>query len=905
MLGRVAVVVLAVLYSFPPAFSQCNFTPVRSAQFRSSALDLSIDGNDLWVATSYGLSLYDRSLDPPRLIATIAVPGATRFVRARNGIAYAGSGTSLVVVAKAGAHSLQVAKTIETGGTINDLVLTTLDLYVASSTGIAQYEPFDLLNLRKTTATFPTSRPSVISLAAIDNTLYAADGDATIEAFSIPSGQFLGNVTAPSPVNYVRASNGKLYASSGALSTYVFSGTGASMTNLGTGAFGTVSVAPISGDVSFMAGTDRRLHAVDFTVLASPVDVFRADLPTTDGTVNRIAALATAGSRLYVAAGDIGLVTYDVTGFSSPFAIRAYSTGGGSSIVSLTDFVYIARDTGGITEYKQSSTGSLTFSRTWDATHADTLRDGANSLLLSSRGASLTMWTTQSNPPQPVTTATFRAPIVSAVLIGTNTAVAVLSDRTLWTADMAQATPAPKAITIAGFAPSAIARSGTATVVEDLRDDGTTALAYFTGTDFSTPAKTASVPGITATPVTLSGATAAVLTFQGITLVNFTTGASTVLPNSTGLARALVLNGTSLYELTATTLIVWDTQKQSIVTQYTIPADPLAIHAAPNATIVDVATTTGVATVATTSASKAPAAIAASNSNTYYKRVVTGADRIDLFDGRNADIYNTTLRYTNTLRGIADVAANDNGVSTISNALVASSYTADGVLRGSFTIAATGARALGIRAVGIAMWVPVESGCPACVQTTYVFDPRTGMAQTAKMDGGVIDVVASGNRAYVITDSPSEVRVVTIADPFHPSTIISIPAPQTAVSISAANGTVYVLGDKLGAYAESTLTPIADILGSYLADPTGVLTTADQRVRIDGNCAIVIGRVFSPQLFTIASAAVWTPAASFPVPSPVRSIATQPGVFQMLTDHSLETWSISPLPKPPRREPAR
>jgi hypothetical protein len=303
---------------------------------------------------------------------------------------------------------------------------------------------------------------------------------------------------------------------------------------------------------------------------------------------------------------------------------------------------------------------------------------------------------------------------------------------------------------------------------------------------------------------------------------------------------------------------------------------------------------------------KLPAALTAPNPNEYYRRVAAAGDFLYLYDGHNADIYTSLLRYITSLRGVVDVTADDKGVYTVSSPALASSYTADGVfLRGSQIIAVPNARALVIRSVGGAVWVSIESGCPTCIQTTYVFDPRTGMAQTTSFNGGVLDVVTSGGRAYVLTDFPAEVRVMNISDPFHPAPVITAPAPQSPVSISYANGTIYVLGDKLTAYSESTLTSLGEILGSYQADPTGVITPADQRVRIDGNCAIVTGRSFSPQLYAIGSPTTWTAVATPQLPSPTRSIAVQPGVIQILTDHSLETWSTKPLAKPPRREPAR
>lgn len=907
MLGRVLVVVLAILSSLP-VFPQCSYSPVRSAEFRSSALDLAIEGNDLWVATSYGISLYDRSVDPPKLVASVVVPGITRAVRAQGGAAYAGSGSSLVVIQKSGPHALMIEKTLDAGASINDMVVTTLDIYVASNNGIAQY---DRLNgTAKTPSTFATSRPAVTSLAQIGSALYAADGDASIEAFDISIRgipRLMGSVTAPVAINFVRATNAKLYASSGLLNTYVFSGTGASMTNAGSGPFGMSSLAPLSGDVAFMAGGDRRLRVVDFSVTGSPVEIFRADLPPTNGTINRISAIATAGSRVYVAAGDIGVVSYDIDGFASPFAIRAYSTGGGTSVfflsTSVADRVYIGRDSGGITEFTQSSSGSLTQARSWDGSRSDTIWDGNNGFLLSSSGVSMTMWTVLSATPQTVASTTFRAPVASAILAGT-TGYAVLTDGSLWSADFAQAAPVPKSITAVSTATTAIARSGSAIVLAGLNAGASsTDLYYFASGDLAQTPKTANVPGLATTRVALSGSTAAMQTFQGITLVDFTSGTSRVLPSSTTVARCIQLNGSALYVLTDTSLIVWDTQAQAITRQFTIPADAVTMHAP--SSIVDVVTTTGITTIATTTSSKLPLSIATPNSNAYYRRVATGAGRIDLFDGSKADIYLDTLRYVSSLRGITDVAANDDGVYAISNALVASSYTADGGLRGSQAINSTGARAVGIRTAGDAVWVSVESGCPTCVQTTYVFDPRNGMLQTTTFNGGVVDVATNGTRAYVLTDFPSEIRVMNISDPFHPSPIITAPAPQSPVSIAYSNGTIYVLGDKLFAFTESTLTRIGDILGSYTADPTGVITAADQRVRIDGNCAIVVGRAFSPQLYTIGGATAWTAAPSFSMPSATRSIATRPGVIQLLTDHSLETWATKPIAKPPRREPAR
>src|SRR3954454_1350755 len=112
MLGRVAAFLLSLSVLSISSSGQCTFSPVYSAQFRTSILDIAIDNNDLWAATSYGVARYDRSVDPPKLVASIPVPGITRVVRVVNGTLYAGSGSSIVVIS-----GMHIAKTIEAGGT--------------------------------------------------------------------------------------------------------------------------------------------------------------------------------------------------------------------------------------------------------------------------------------------------------------------------------------------------------------------------------------------------------------------------------------------------------------------------------------------------------------------------------------------------------------------------------------------------------------------------------------------------------------------------------------------------------------------------------------------------------------------------------------------------------------------
>src|SRR5438105_3948048 len=574
MFGRVAAAALAIALLPLPALPQCNLSPVLSDQFRSSILDLAIDGNDLWAATSYGLSLYDRSVDPPRLVASIPVPGTTRFLRLGNGLAYAGSGNSIAVVRRSG-RSLQLIRTVDAGAPVNDLVVTALALLVATRNGIAQYSLTDPANPN---SPLQITQTPAISLALAGTTLYAARGDSTVDVYIIsPIVQSSGSIVAPASVTAVHANNGKLFVST-AIQTYIFIGSA----NVGSVPFSLTSLTALSGDAVFAGSTDRTLRGIDFSLPGTPIDIFRGEVPVSSGTINRLTALTAAGGRLYAGAGDAGIADYDITNFSSPFTMRGYPFADTSSVVSTGANFYVGR-ANGITEFSQTPIPK----RSWDGSRSDVVQDGdgAANFLLTSSGAALTFWTLASTIPQNVTTVTFRAPVKNAVLIGT-TAYALLNDRTLWSADLTQAQPAPQQIPTPSLAPVSIAHSGNSIALADTRSDGTTAVAYYT--DIQSVPMILTVAGLATTPVTLSGSVAAVQTFRGISLIDFNTSIAGVLPQSNAdIARQLILNGATLLELTDTSVRVWNVQSQTVTAELRLPGQPVAMHVAPQSNILD------------------------------------------------------------------------------------------------------------------------------------------------------------------------------------------------------------------------------------------------------------------------------------------------------------------------------
>jgi hypothetical protein len=877
-LMRATAFALLTLLLVPPALPQCDFTPVFSDQFRSSILDLAVEGNDLWAATSYGISLYDRSVDPPRLLASVAVPGSTRFVRAGSGVVYAGSGNSIAVVRKSG-RGLQLIRTVDAGAPVNDLVLTTLVLFVATRNGIAQYSLADPTN---PSSPLQITQTAATSMALDGSTLYASGGDTNVVVFSISTiVQPTGTIVAPANVTAVHANNGKLFVST-ALQTSVF----VAATNAGSVPFSVTSMAAITGDVVFVGGTDRTLRAIDFTTPGTPIEIFRDDLAPSSGTVNRVTAVATTGGRAYAGGGDIGIVDYDITSFSAPFPLRGTALANGSSVVSLGDNFYVGLPNG-VTEFSQT----LTKKRSWDAGRSDVVRDGSNGFLLTSSGNSLTLWALDTLGK--VAEASFASAVSGAVLVD-KTGYAILGDRTLWSVDFTQAVPVPQPIIPAGVQPVSIARSGNGIALADTRSDGTTAIAYFTSDGGI--AKVATVPGLATTGVTLSDTTAAVQTFRGITLIDFGSLTANVLPQSNDVvARQLVFSGMTLVELTDTTLRVWNTQMQSMTGEVTLPASPIAVNLAPQSTIADVVTSSGVATVALDRLARMPTATAAPNGSAFYKKVIASPFRIGLVDPRGIDLYTTTMQYAGAIRaaGIVDVAASDSAIYTLSGNLNVTSWSPVGTQLATTSInEGADAQALSIVTVNGAVWVSIVRGCTtsSCQKKTIVYDRN--LSQTGSLTGAVTDVVTNGNRGYAITDLPAELRVLDVTDPAHPSIIASRAAE--GMSLAYWNGTIYVLGNGLASYSEASLTKIADLLTAT--------SNPDEHIRIVGNCAIVTGRDSSPQLFTLPP---FTPSTSFMTPSTSRMVVSQPGTFYVLTDHSLEIWSTAPLPKAPRRPPAR
>jgi len=911
MLGRVTAVSLVLLFLLiPAALPQCDFSLVKSAPFRSSVLDLAIDGNDLWVANAYGVQLFDRSVDPPVLVATVAVPSRTSIIRARGTVAYAGSGGRIFTIQKNG-KSLQLVASTPAGGTVNDLVATPLSLYAATSNGVAQFDLLDPLAPVRTASTFATSSANATGLALSGSTLYAVDGDSSVEIFDVTLPalpQKIGTATSslPRPAS-VKVTPTRVYVSDGQ-SSDVFFGSRAALTLSATVPYGTTSFAPLTGEVAMVAGSDRRLHALDWSTAASPVELFAYDLHPSGGTINRFSTfIGVGGARLYVAAGDAGLLSFDTASFTAPYPVHNFSFGGTTSLVTIGSKIYAGRQSTGLVEFALSSSGNLTQGRQWDA-RQQVVHDGSsNGFLLTSSGATLFYWTIASTIPSLVSSVTLAKPVKSAILGSDNLATALLDDGTLWSADMGLQTPSAQRVALGSFNPVAMARSGSGIALLDVRSSGTTALAWYPSGNFAATPQTVIVTGAATGGIGLSGSTAALFTFQGINVIDLTSGTVTLLPQSNGVVpKALKVVGSTVFELTDSALLLWDAAAKALTRQFPLPSEGSALFVPdPDSVgLAAVATMEGMASVLYRTPSRIPTVTAAAAGNAYYKRIAATVSRLYLFDGRTIDVFSTASGNTPAwvagvrASGVIDLAASSAGLFTLSSNGSVTSYSRDGDLLRQGTVSdGTDVVPISITIVGGVPWVSISKGCltGVCQKETEVLDPQS-LVRTATLPGAVLDVTESGGRAYALTELPAAINVVNIADARHPFVIGSRAPEGSPVSIAYSGGTVYLLGDKVYGYAEEGLAKTGEQLAAVPVDGTTVY--AEQRLRLAGGCAIVTARREAPLFFAVPA---FSGAGTFAAPAAVRAVAQTPGHFYLLTDDSVEVLSNTAAPVPGRR----
>ena len=895
----------------------CDYVPFHSRSYRASALDVALDGSDLWVATSYGVMLYEAGPNPPIPRAGLAIPGTTNRVRVGTGVVYAASGSSIFVIRKEG-RTLRNVRSLDLGATIHDLLFAAPYLYAATGSGVVQVDTI-VPDAPRIATRLATTNGQAFSLARLDSTLYAADGDASIEAYSIAFAalpQKIGTVSSLPRSSQVLTTNNRLLVSDG-IQTEIFAGSGTSLVRVGTLPTRAVkSVFPSAGDAAFVAGSDRTVRAIDLGNPSNPVTLFQFDLAPSPGTINRIEAMTGIAGRLYVAAGDIGLATFNTDGFGPPFPVRTYSESGLRSPIAVGSMVVAAGETG-FRLFSVTSDGSLLSLGTWDTQQRSTAQDSEGTLLVTSSGRSVTLWDLSQQPPRQVSTVMLRATVRSAVLVD-RTAVVLLDDKSVWKADLSQTAGTITQQTVAG-APTFLARSGTSVVLGEVsNEDGKTTLRYFGSADLAAEPRVVTLDGAATSGVALAGSTAAVITFRGISLIDFGAAIPAVrsLPSSASvIPRDLAFQNDTLFVLGPTSIQVWNTAQGVMQRTFDLGGDLTALAQRPIGGSILLAGESGLSSVQFQSATRLPSLVATyPNPNAFWKKLVVADSLLMLTDGRSIEVLRISdgrapalLRRITPPSQIVDVTAVASTIYTLNVNRTVTGFQVDGSSAGEIRIdESPDVVPLGMRNVAGALWVSFTRGCAtgACERRTIILDPRSGtLVQTTSFGGELKDFSQDGGRIVALFDAPAELRIFSVTNPFSPSMTGSRPAEGNPVSVawSTAQRAVYALGEKLYVYDETSLTKSGELLGTYQSDPTGRVTYVDQKVRIHGGCAVVAGRSYSPQIFSITGPAAWTPLSTPLVPAAVKSIHIEGTTVYLLTDYSLEVWSTNPRPDIRRR----
>jgi hypothetical protein len=897
MRGRVISVLIVLLSTtFSVIGSDCSWALRYSGQFRATVFDVAADADGfVWVANGYGVQLFEPIAGRGYAYAgSVALPGSTRVVALNGSIAYAGSGAHLVVLRRSG-RTLSVVRSLDLTGTVNDIVVAPSSfLYVATSAGIIHYRLIDPASPDPTGVVLTTSRADVASLALLGNTLYAADGDATVEFFTLTTPSFpqrtgaLDSLPRSSAV-HTTASNVFVSDDLGQ-NTDIFAGT----TRIARIAYGTNAFAPLTADSFFGAGPQRTFRAIDISAPARVAELYSQQLLPLGGTTNRIFAMARSGNTLLVAAGDMGLVTYDIATLAAPHPLVSYSDGAKSSALAIGDKAYFA-DGSTISEASINRAGlALTPARSWNAA-SPVLHDTTTTSLATSGDTELRIWSVDTATPATTFTSTFPANIRSAVLAN-NSAIANLTDDSVWRVSLSGVSP--QQVALNGAKIRFLGRSGNAVALVQITDDAKTNVRYFANGDVTSAPRIFTLDGAAIGGVALNTTTAAVFTFRGLNLIDLTTGVVRVLPASNRLIpKQLLFSGSDLLILGEPTLAVWDTAHDTLLREHSLPASPRGMSVTNGVAVI--ASSAGSMAIAYAAALPKPIAISGSR---FYKDVAAAGNYLYLFEDARVDAYWTgngaaPAFLTNiAASGAIDIAALPQTLYALGSFGTITAYSTAGAQLAQITLNEGGdAQPLAITTAGNAVWVSLVKGCSGgnCEWKTLVLDPTT-LVVTATLSGEVKSVVTSGTRAYALFASPDEIRVLDITNPLQPSQVIQTPSPGNASDIGYSNGKVYVVAGRVFAYNESLLA------SGELLDPIN----ATQKLAVEGDCAVITGRSESPQLFTLSS---WAPSLGTQpqIPSPVRLIAQQPGRLFLLTDHSIEVWTTAPPPVVSKRRAAR
>lgn len=872
-----------------------------SGSSRFTALDVAVDGEHVWTAGSWGVRLQRTGADGLDPGTTIGVPGHTTRIVAAQGRAWAASGTRIVAISASPTPVIEGM--VEVGVEINDLLLDAPYLYAATQNGIIQ---LDLLqpSIPAVLRTLATSSGGALSLAKSGRHLFAADGDLSVEIYdigfpSLPQG--VGSFAVFPRTTAVGIAGDLLIASDGRQSRIFTAGGSPSL--IGRITSGADAVRLISPGI-VAASEGRELWIRDLRNPANPLLLWSTSSPVTAGSVNRIENLAMAEGLLIAAAGDAGVITFDVSGFSEPWATVAYQTPPLGSVAAGGDLVLSARAEGGLTLWRRTAAGleklhDFGENVSWTAADAD------GSRLLAFSGARLTLWSAGSGAPALEGETQLDSSVRDAVLVGT-TAWAVLDDGSGARVDFS-ATPAALSAWETGVpAPYALARRDGAVAVAGMADGQTMVRIYSEGESVG---DAVSFSGVATSGIAIdSTRRIAALTFSGLHLIDAITGSSTVVPDVDPVL-AIVYSGERVVLLRRDHLEVRDSAHGSLVSRIGLPAAADSAAALSEHGEVAVAGETALTLIRPQSADRQPSFAGSVEQNRYPLDVQVDGSWAHVRELERFVRYQITSSGTlspvaavTVPQGTVSIAAVGREIVLLSSAGVVTKMEWSGRVLGSAPLEEVpGLVPLDLHAVAGAVWVSSRRGCSAgsCEKRTDVLDPGT-LRFTASMTGGITDVTVSGSTAWAVTDLPGEVRRIDVRDPLSPviAAARGVDGDPVSVAHDPAGDRLWLLGQRLQWLEPLSLQPLGEWLESWRPHPR--LSYNQQRIRSGPGGLAIVGRWFAPRIWPGGdppiAPLVWdTPAAA-------RAIAAARDGWLLVTDASIE---VAMTPEESRRRGIR
>jgi hypothetical protein len=912
MRGFLPPLIILLLTSAAPAD---DLHPGYSHDFRRPAIDLALIDGNLWVTDGYGVTLYTPAI-PPRPIGRIALPGTTSSVTGSGSTAWIRSGRDLVSASWNG-HSIVVHRTIPFDQPIEHMTVSNGYLYLATSTGIVQIDP-DLPDSRRT---LTTSTGFAVHLFSDQKTLWAADGDRTIEVYSIEHPSLPQQIdtieTQIIGATRVYVSGDLLFVSNGR-QTEVLTGPRPPSQSIGFVPFGAATFDLAAGGIGFMAGQDTTVRALDFRFSGGPPAIlFEERIPPSTGPSNRISAIAAEPGRVFVAAGDAGLHAYDTSGFTAPFQVVKTPLPEAAAIATVSESLVVASSSADFPRvYRTETSGALTEQSRWENHAGARVRDASADRVLLTTGSSVRIINPSSGTL--LREQSMGATVVSAVLTP-NEVWAVLSNRTLRRLDLDDPQSTPVTVTIDGAEPNFIERNAERTKLAagSIRDDGETTKTTIHLFEPSNPsaARSMTVTGAATSGAAITSGAVAIATFRGLSVLRVEEGNEIVSPLGEGIVPVdLTAVGNEIIVVGSSGIQRRRAADGALTEEIPIHSDGLAVTSTPSGSRVLIGASDATYVLDIETPSRLPVSMAAPMSSRYFTEMVVSNGVLHLLEHDLvvsvpivSGALSNLMRSTLIEGGAVGIAAVDGGFCALDTRGVIRCFDAAARPIAATTIPAPDdASFLRIHGLGDTVWVSLLKGCPdeeGCRKRTVVARLTGGaLPVIAEIEGEVVDLDGSGDRVAVVTELPRELRVYSLAGGA-PSLLAGRPIDHetAAVSLDPSRQSIYLLGMRLFVFDSVSLDLTAELLDPFT--PSVGMSLRNQNLLVDGSRALITGRREMPMLLEIVGPNLWIERGTILLPSVARRAAAWDDFVIILTSHSIEI--LGPGDAPSRRRAVR